>query len=85
MAPLREMWERAGASLRRAILQATQRLDARLAGDPHGEGESRGERIRILFERPLGVLFEVDEEKRLVRVLRSWAYGPGTDRRDCWG
>jgi hypothetical protein len=72
--PLREVWEQADETLREAILHASRLVNLRLHEDPHGEGESRDERTRILFEAPVAVLYEVDEDKKLVNIVRSWAF-----------
>lgn len=74
VAPLQDTWERAGDTLREEILRATQRLDQQLCTDPQERGESRDGQARILFEAPLAAVFEVDEEKKLVRILRTWAF-----------
>jgi hypothetical protein len=84
MAPLRETWENADDSLRRAILEASHRLDRQLHKNPHKRGESRDGRTRILFQAPIAVTFEIDEEKKLIRILRSWLYCPGANgQRRC--
>jgi hypothetical protein len=44
---------------RNAITQATHQIDVQLARDPESEGESRDRGNRLLFERPLAVLFKV--------------------------
>ena len=72
--PLRESWERADEGARDAITRASHRLDRRLCEDPHEQGESREDRTRILFQHPVGVLFEVDEARHLVLILRLWTY-----------
>jgi hypothetical protein len=72
--PLREVWEQADDDLREAILNASRLLNLRLHEDPHGEGESRDGRTRILFQAPVAVLYEVNEDKKLVTVVRSWAF-----------
>jgi hypothetical protein len=82
MTSLKETWEHADSSLREAILSASRRLDQQLCTDPQEQGESRDEKTRILFDAPLAVLFEVDEAKKLVHIVRAWAYLPGVDRRD---
>ena len=74
MVSLKATWEGAGDALREAIERAARRLDELLQHEPQEQGESREDGTRILFEAPLGVVFEVDEDKKLVRVLRSWAY-----------
>jgi hypothetical protein len=80
--PLSEAWEQADDALRCAMLQASRRLDQQLHQAPQEQGESRDGQVRILFQTPLGVLFEVDEDKKLVRILRAWAYRAGTSGPD---
>ena len=82
--PLNQTWESAYASLREEIVQASRRVDQQLQSDPHEQGESREEGTRILFQAPLAVTFEVDEPKRLVRILRAWTFGRSVDRHDQW-
>src|SRR5262249_38596563 len=65
---LKRAWEQADDRLRQAILDASRRVDDQLHTDPHEQGESRDGATRILFEAPVGVIFEVDEDKKLVRV-----------------
>jgi hypothetical protein len=67
---LAELWN--GAPDRGAITRAADEIDRRLAKDPHREGESRTETTRILFVRPLAVLFEISDADRMVHVLRFW-------------
>ena len=74
LVPLNEVWEQADAPLREAILQASHRIDQHLQTDPQEQGESRDGTTRILFDAPLAVTFEVDEPKRLVRILRAWTF-----------
>jgi hypothetical protein len=80
MTALKEVWEQAEPELRDAILRATSRVDKELQRDPLRQGESREGGTRILFAAPLAVVFEVDEAKKLVRVLRSWAFRRSTGR-----
>jgi hypothetical protein len=80
--PLNETWERADDVLREAIVQASRRVDQQLQSDPHEQGESREEGTRILFQAPLAVTFEVDEPKKLVRILRAWTFGRSGGRAD---
>jgi hypothetical protein len=82
MTPLKDSWEQAEAPLRDAILQASRLIDLELQHDPQERGESRDDRTRILFQAPLGVLFEVDETKRIVHILRTWMYRTAADRCD---
>jgi hypothetical protein len=55
---------------RQAVTEAANRVDALLATDPLGCGESRSGATRVLFEPPLMVFYEVREEDRLVEVLK---------------
>jgi hypothetical protein len=59
---------------RNAITAAVAAIDARLRRDPANQGESRAEKRRVLFERPLGVTFEVNEDDRLVTIQAVWRY-----------
>jgi hypothetical protein len=52
-----------------AITAAADRIDRLLQRDPLGVGESRAGPNRILFEGPLGVLYQVIEPTRTVLVL----------------
>jgi hypothetical protein len=72
--PLRAVWDEAGDELRQAILRASHLINQRLHENPHEEGESRAGGTRILFEAPVGVEFEIDEKRKLVSIVRSWAY-----------
>ena len=74
MVSLKQTWESAAAPLREAILEASRLLDQWLHTNPQEQGESRDDNTRILFAAPLAVLFEVDEPKKLVRIVRAWAY-----------
>jgi hypothetical protein len=82
MTLLQQTWEEADDSLRNAIGQAIQRIGRALQNDPHEQGESRPGVTRILFQAPVAVIFEIDEEKRMVRILRAWTYRDGTGRQD---
>jgi hypothetical protein len=59
---------------RNAIAKATHVIDKTLGRDPQEAGESREEGFRILFERPLGVMFEVSPDDRTVRVVVVWSF-----------
>jgi len=60
---------------RDAIERAVTRLNARLATDPAGLGESRpGQGRRIAFDSPCGIRFTVDLTDRVVRVTHFWTY-----------
>ena len=84
LVPLTTTWESADATLREAILQASRRVDEQLQSAPQEQGESREEGTRILFQAPLAVTYEIDEAKKLVRILRAWAYRRATDGRGAW-
>ncbi len=81
MLPLKQVWELADDELREAILRASRQLDQQLYLDPQQKGEAREGNVRIAFQEPLAVLFEVDEAKKMVRILRAWAYQVGVDKR----
>ena len=46
----------------------------RSATSKRRQGESRGGDVRILFRPPVAVFFEIDEDRNLVRILRTWLY-----------
>jgi hypothetical protein len=71
---LRLAWESGDEAMREAIRRACHFIDLRLRLAPADEGESRGERARVLFQKPVAVLFEVDQDNQVVRILRSWIY-----------
>jgi plasmid stabilization system protein ParE len=72
--PLRKVLAKADPAAQARIRQAVEQLNERLADQPQEQGESRGMKTRIIFEAPVAILFEVDEAKMLVTVLRTWAY-----------
>jgi hypothetical protein len=80
MAPVQHTWEQADAPLRKAILSASRSIDQQLQVDPLEQGESRDGATRVLFEAPVAVAYEVDEPKKLVRVVRAWIYRVGAPR-----
>jgi hypothetical protein len=57
---------------REAITNVARALDRRLARNPMEQGESRPNGLRIAFELPLGVLYEIREDQRLVQVVAVW-------------
>ena len=59
---------------RAAITAAANAIDALLRVDPHLQGESRADGTRVLFQPPLGVRFEVNEQDRVVEVLKVWRF-----------
>jgi hypothetical protein len=57
-----------------ALMSVARDLDARLARDPSGEGESREPGQRWASFRPFSVLYRIDEPSRTVYVEAvSWA------------
>lgn len=69
---LAELWIE--AEDRASVTAAVTQIDRTLAHDPHRAGESRSEQIRVLFEPPLGVFFEVEEASQIVHILRVWTW-----------
>jgi plasmid stabilization system protein ParE len=65
---LADIWN--NAPDRNAVAAAADRIDTLLERDPLGQGESRIDPFRIMFEPPLVVDYEVREPKRQVLVLR---------------
>ena len=57
---------------RDAVTRAAQAIDRELEAHPFDVGESRDFGQRILLAMPLGVVYEVRSENKLVRVLRVW-------------
>jgi hypothetical protein len=58
---------------RQGVTDAANRLDYLLRTNPHNQGESRDDKTRITFERPLAVEFEIHDEGCQVEVLKvSW-------------
>ena len=61
------------ASDRSAVSAAANTIDRLLKSSPHDRGESRSGTVRIFFVDPLGVFFDLQEEDRIVSVLRVWS------------
>ena len=74
---LAEICINADSRSRQAITEETSNLDRKLQNDPFREGESREGEVRVLFTHPLGVLFEVDAERKIVWILHIWAFRQG--------
>jgi hypothetical protein len=70
---LAEVWVE--ALDRPAATRAADAIDVRLGQDPARRGESRAAGRRILLVSPLGVLFRVEPDDRIARVLTVWSYG----------
>ena len=69
---LTQLW--LGSRIRAEIRRAADEIDAALARNPHDCGESRDEGRRIVLVFPLGVLVDIDEAQRQVRVLSVWNF-----------
>jgi hypothetical protein len=61
-------------AMRQAITAATQAIDQELRNDPAVKGESREGEDRACFVPPLGVLFDIDTAKRVVRIWHVWCF-----------
>lgn len=85
-APFRVIWRRTVVETRIAgfmlelidrgesnepLFRAMNRIDELLSVDPDGQGESRDNFERVLFEPPLSITFEVQADERVVIVLRA--------------
>ena len=55
------------------ITRAVHVLEQLLRADPANEGESRLDGVRVAFERPVGLNYQV-VAGGTVRVIRMWAY-----------
>ena len=71
-AELTRIWIAADALLRGTITKSTRALDRLLEKDPVNQGESRPNDRRIMFDLPLGIVYEVIPANKLVRVLFVW-------------
>jgi hypothetical protein len=69
---LAQLW--LDAADRNAVTQAAHQIDQRLRIGPEDAGESRPGGRRLLLVSPLGVLFRVIPQDRLVRVLTVWQF-----------
>jgi hypothetical protein len=52
-----------------ALLEGVQVLDRTLALNPHEQGESRNENMRIAFFRPLCIRYQIDETSKTVLIV----------------
>ncbi len=69
---LAAIWTTGDSALRQRVTVATHQLDQALASNPNEEGESRDAGDRVCFIDPLGIEFEIDEERSRVFVLHVW-------------
>jgi len=67
----------------RAVVSASaNEIDDRLKRNPLNEGESRSAGRRILFVLPLGCIFRVNEQAKIVFVSHIWMVAPGGPQVD---
>jgi hypothetical protein len=66
---LSSMWVQADADARKAITEASHRIDLILRNDPLNEGESRYGLSRITFVPPLAVTFQIESDDTMVTIL----------------
>jgi hypothetical protein len=71
---LARFWTQASSKDRHAITKACHRVEQCLKGHPLSQGESRPADKRVVFDAPLGVLFQIDSDRQEVLVLRAWFY-----------
>jgi hypothetical protein len=71
---LAKIWFEADSLRRREITAAASAIDKHLATNAMHQGESRPDDMRIYFERPLGVLFRVEENGSVVHLVRVWQF-----------
>jgi plasmid stabilization system protein ParE len=67
---LTDMWANASSAERRAITDASHKIDQRLGTNPTSDSESRPGGRRITFVAPLAVTFRIEEGGHLVSVLQ---------------
>lgn len=71
---LADLWLAATSDVRRKITSAARDIELALKRSPQDTGESRDNGRRIFFVSPLAVLFEVDEQENVVRILKTWLF-----------
>jgi hypothetical protein len=59
---------------RAEVTRVSHEIEQLLRTDAHERGEARTGGQRILFVPPLGVLFTVSVEDRIVRILQFWRF-----------
>ncbi len=69
---LAALWVRADPESRGLITAATRAIDEELKSRPEERGESRAEGERVFFSSPLGVAFEVERNRSVVRIFHVW-------------
>ena len=57
-----------------AVTRASDQIDQSLKDNPLAVGESRVANLRIVFEEPLAVVYDVREADLLVKVWAVWQW-----------
>jgi hypothetical protein len=71
---LTRAWLQATSEERQAITAASRQLDTVLRADPEHQGESRDYHERVVFEFPLGIRIEINDDEGTVWVLQAWSF-----------
>jgi hypothetical protein len=74
MAELDAVWSSGRPEECAAVIGGLRDLRSRLEVDPAEQGESRGRCQRIIIGDGVAATFEIYHERRVVRVLRAWAF-----------
>jgi len=69
-AELAAIWT--SAKNRQAVSEAANQIDQLLKTTPHQQGESRNGSLRIMFVEPVGVIYDINEDDRIVSVAKVW-------------
>jgi len=69
-AELAEIWN--SVSNRPVLADTANQMDRQLKMAPREQGESRAGSLRILFIEPLGVIYDVNDDDRIVSVVHIW-------------
>ena len=62
------------AAIRSEVTRAANSIDQELERAPETLGESRSKGLRVHFEAPLGILFQVRSDLKLVEVVHVWRF-----------
>jgi len=61
---------------KRGLMESAEGIEQFLAANPHEAGEGRDGILRLLYLRPLCVLYSVDDEEQTVWIERLQWVGP---------
>lgn len=61
---------------KRGLMESAEGIEQFLASNPHETGEGRGGLLRLLYFRPLCVLYSVDDAAQTVWIERLQWVGP---------